>query len=174
MKTAKSTIKRKFEIELAQNVIADIGTYYLKTWTKKELDKYKTTPVVIPIGNHGFLIGTHKITGIHPTCWLVEQQDGKAVHHFISKINAIVYCVNTVMGRYMPAHSLLELDTKIGRLDMDILRYEHIIGSNKDAFKTTVALNRCINAKIERKALYNILKKTLNTAKYMNFGNKPL
>lgn len=174
MKTAKSTTRKKTEIELARNIIADLGTQYLKNWTENELKKYKTTPVVIPIGTHGFLIGRLKITGIHARCWEVVQFDGKIMHHFVSKINAIVYCVNIVKQQYMAAQNLLDLDTKIGQLDLDILQYEHILSKTKDAFKSSVMLNRCINAKIERTALYNILKKTLNTAKYLNFGNKPL
>ena len=128
--------------------------------------------MVIPSGNHGFLVGRYKITGINQHCWEVEQMDGKIIHNFISKINAILYCVNTMKGKYNIAQDILCLDSKIGNLELDIIGYEHTLKSagRKDAFKYTIALNRCIDAKLKKRALTEILKKTLNSAKYMNFG----
>ncbi|CAB4133337.1 hypothetical protein UFOVP257_142 [uncultured Caudovirales phage] len=172
MTTDQSTTKRKLELELAQNLVADLGIIYLKNWTEKELKSYRTTPVVIPLGTHGFLVGRYKLTGIHQHCWKVEQIDGRIVHNFVSKINAILYCVNTMKGKYSMAQSILDLDCKIGNLELDIIGYEHTLKSvgKKDAFKYTIALNRCIDAKLKKRALLEILKKTLNSAKYMNFG----
>ena len=54
------------------------------------------------------------------------------------------------------------------------MQYEYVLSLKQDAFKSAVVLNRCIDAKMQRRALINILKKSLNSAKYLNFGNQPL
>lgn len=172
MKTEKSSTKKEFK--KAQDTFADIGAQYLKDWTQKQLKQYQNAPVIIPVGTHGFFIGYYRVTGIHQHCWKVEQQDGRFIHEFTSKLAAFIYCVNNIKHRFAEAQKLLDLDAKIGRLDLDIANYEYTIAQKQDAFKVGVVLNRCIDAKMQRRALMNILKKSLNSAKYLNFGNQPL
>lgn len=175
MKTDQSTIKRKLNLELAQDIITDLGVTYLKKWTETELKLYRTTPIVIPTGDYGFLVGTYRITGINSHCWQVNQIDGKFIHNFMSKTNAVLYCIFIMKSKYIMAQDLLNLDRKIGNLEADIASYGYFLGKKtKDDFKYTVMLNRYVDAKMKKKALNNILKKTVNAAKYMNFGNKPL
>ena len=69
---------------------------------------------------------------------------------------------------------ILELDRQLGNLDNDILFYKHTIKSTKNGFKNAIALNRYIDATLQRRAVLNILKKTLISAKYLNFGKLPL
>lgn len=174
MKKAKFTTKRRSDLALAQDIFADLGTKYIKHWTEKELKQFRTQPVVIPVGAHGFFLGQFRITGVHPACWAVEKIDGRHIHDFTSKSAAITYCISEVKQRYEEAQTLLDLDTQLGRLDLDIINYEHTLSTTQDLVKSAVVLNRCIDAKIQRRQLLNILKKTLNSAKYLNFGNKPL
>jgi hypothetical protein len=172
MKTAKSNIKNEFK--RAQNTFADVGTTYLKDWTQKQLTQYKNTPVIIPAGDHGFFVGTYHVIGIDKDRWQVEQQDGRYIHEFTSRLAAIVYCVNSIKQQHTEAQKLLDLDAKIGRLEMNIMHYEYTLAQHQDSVKHGVVLNRCIDAKMQRRALINILKKSLNSAKYLNFGNQPL
>lgn len=174
MKKAKSTTKRKSELELAQNIFADYGTKYIKNWTEQELKQFRTQPVVIPVGDHGFFVGQFRINGVHSTCWTVEKFNGEHVHDFTSKSSAIIYCITEVRQKYEAAQTLLDLDTKLGRLDLDITQYEYTLSKTQDLVKSTVVLNRCIDAKIQRRQILNNLKKTLNSAKYLNFGKQPL
>ena len=174
MKTAKSTTGKRSDLARAQAVFADVGTKHLKKWTEQELKRFRAQPVVIPVGTHGFFIGHFRITGIHTNCWRVAQIEGKQVHDFVSKLSSVVYCVLEVKQQYESARLLLDLDTKIGRLDADIMHYEHTLSKHTDAIKNAAVLNRCIDAKMQRRALINILKKSLNSAKYLNFGNQPL
>ena len=172
MKTEKLSTKKEFK--KAQNTFADLGTQYLTTWTQEQLKQYKSTPVIIPAGDHGFFIGPYCVNKIHNTCWRVVQHDGRFIHEFTSKITAIIYCVNNIKQQYVDAQHVLDLDAKIGRLETDITHYEHTIQLNQDTVKSAVVLNRCIDAKMQRRALIGILKKTLNSAKYLNFGKQPL
>jgi len=172
-KMVKSTTNKKFEFSKAQELFATISTKYIKEWTDKQLKNYINEPVVIPIGNYGFLIGPYRVQGKHVTCWCVEQQDGKHLHDFVSKTNAILYCIK-LMKNSSTAAELLELDRQIGKLDRDIDFYEHTLKITKNKFKIETAQNRCINAKMQRQSVYNTLKKTLILAKYLKFGNTPL
>ena len=174
MKKAKSTTKRKYELELAQNAFADFGIKYIKNWTEQELKQFRTQPVVIPVGDHGFFVGGFRITGVHTDCWTVEKIDGHHIHNFTSKSAAIIYCISEVREKYEAAQTLLDLDTKLGRLDLDIVHYENTLTKTQDLVRSAAVLNRCIDAKIQRRSLLNILKKTLNSAKYLNFGKQPL
>ena len=76
--------------------------------------------------------------------------------------------------QYTQANHLLELDYKVGRLELDIKHYEWTLKASskrKDMLKYDIVLNRCINAKMQRRELIDILKKTLISAKYLNFRN---
>ena len=170
---AKFTTNKKNELDQAQELFATVGTKYIKEWTDKQLKIYVNEPVVIPVGSYGFLIGPYRIQGKNSTCWRVEQQDGRVLHDFVSKTNAILYCIK-LMKNYAAAAELLELDRQLGRLDRDIEFYQHTIKNTKNDFRIETALNRCTDARMQRRAVLNILKKTLISAKYLKFGNTPL
>ena len=170
---AKSTTNRKLEFSQAQELFATASTKYIKEWTDKQLKTYVNEPVVIPVGSYGFLVGPYRIQGKTSTCWRVEQQDGRVLHDFVSKSYAILYCVQ-LMKNYPAATELLELDRQLGRLDRDIEFYQYTIKNAKNDFRVETALNRCTDARMQRRAVLNILKKTLISAKYLKFGNTPL
>jgi hypothetical protein len=172
-KMAKSTTNRKLEFSQAQELFATASTKYIKEWTDKQLKTYVNEPVVIPVGSYGFLVGPYRIQGKTSTCWRVEQQDGRVLHDFVSKSHAILYCVK-LMKNYAAATELLELDRQLGRLDRDIEFYQYTIKNAKNDFRVETALNRCTDARMQRRAVLNILKKTLISAKYLKFGNTPL
>jgi hypothetical protein len=161
------------EFSQAQELFATASTKYIKEWTDKQLKTYVNEPVVIPVGSYGFLVGPYRIQGKTSTCWRVEQQDGRILHDFVSKSYAILYCVQ-LMKNYPAATELLELDRQLGRLDRDIEFYQYTIKNAKNNFRVETALNRCTDARMQRQAVLNILKKTLISAKYLKFGNTPL
>ena len=173
-KMGKSTTGKKADFIKAQNAFVDFSTTYLKEWTKQELKKYRNEPVVIPINDHGFFVGDFRITGVHSACWAVEKIDGRHIHDFTSKASAVIYCVSEVRQKYESAQTLLDLDTNLGRLDLNIVQYEYTLSKTQDLVKSTAVLNRYIDAKLQRRAVLNILKKTLISAKYLNFGKLPL
>lgn len=164
---AKLFTKKQLK-ELKQ--VSTLGTQYLFTWTKTELKNYHDKPVVIPNGRYGFSVGKFAINGISKDCWQVTNTANKFVNNFADKKTAIVYCLYEVSKRYNFAQEILILDDKLSRLDDDIQNYQYIMTSNTNKFKKDIVLNRYIEAKLQRKYYNNILKKTLNLAKYMNFG----
>lgn len=173
MKMAKSTTNKKLEFSQAQEIFATYSTKYIKEWADKQLKTYVHEPVVIPVGSYGFLVGPYRIQGKHAACWRVEQQDGRVLHEFVSKSHAILYCLKS-MTNLAAAAELLELDRQLGKLDRDIEFYEYTIKNTKNDFKVETALNRCADARMQRRSVSNILKKTLISAKYLKFGNTPL
>ena len=173
MKMAKSTTNKKSEFSQAQELFAAVSTKYIKEWTDKQLKNFVNEPVVIPVGSYGFLVGPYRVQGTSNTCWRVEQSDGRLLHEFVSKSNAILYCIKS-MTNLAAAAELLELDRQLGKLDRDIQFYEYTIKNAKNEFKIETALNRCADARMQRRSVSNILKKTLISAKYLKFGNTPL
>ena len=168
------TTEKKSNFEAARTAFTEFGLNYIQSWTKQELTKYRSEPVVIPVGDYRFFVGPFQIEGIHQQCWAVSQIDDKHIHDFVDKITAILYCLHETRGQFWKASELLELDKKIGKLSLDIIHYENTIQSQtkkQDNFKKNVALNRLSDARIQRKDSIEILKKTLISAKYFNFRN---
>ena len=166
------TTQRKFEFDNARVAFTNFGLNYIQSWTKQELAKYRSQPVVIPVGDYRFFVGKFQIIGIHAQCWSVSQFDDRHVHDFMDKITAILYCLYETRGQFSPAVSLLELDKKVGKLSSDIVHYEKTLNTKRlDTFKKDVAFNRLLDAKMQRKDHVEILKKTLISAKYFNFRN---
>lgn len=172
-KMEKFTTEKKSDFARAQDTFADFSTRYIKNWTDQALKKYVKEPVVIPIGDYGFFVGPYQIKGRAKNCWTVNQSDGKHIHDFVSKSNAILYCLKVIKNK-SDYTDILELDRRLGNLDNDIAFYQFTIKNTKNGFKNTVALNRYIDATLQRRAVLNILKKTLISAKYLNFGKLPL
>ena len=169
----KSITGKKTDFEQAQNAFTDFGIKYIKSWTQQELKKFINEPVVIPNGNRGFFVGPYIITGHTKNCWRVIQRDGRHLHDFVAKSHAILYCLKSIKNK-SDYNEVLELDRQLGKLDNDIAFYKHTINTTKNQFQSNIALNRYIDATLQRRAVLNILKKTLISAKYLKFGNTPL
>ena len=164
----KSTTKRRSDFEKAQEAFVDFSTVYLKNWTEKQLKTYITEPVVIPIGDYGFFVGPYRISGVSKNCWAVKQIDGRHIHDFVSKANAIVYCLRAMKNR-SECRDILELDRQLGKLDNDIVFYKYTMENTKNKLKNEIVLNRYIDAKLQRRTVLESLKKTIILAKYLNF-----
>lgn len=169
---AKSHSRKKFS-KIEQKAVNQAANYVID-WTKKELKKFITKPVVIQIGDYGFNVGKYNITGTSKRCWSVQNNDGFHIHNFLSKTNAILFCLCETTNSFIAAKELLDIDSKIGRLENDLAQYRYHLSTSKDKFKTELYLNRYLDASYQYKAHSDILKKTLKLAKYTKFGNQTL
>jgi len=169
----KAKLHSRKKLSKKENRLVDHAANYIINWTKKELRKFVNQPVVIQIGDYGFCVGKYTITGKSKKSWAVHNND-QFIHDFTSKTNAILYCLCETTNSYSSAKELLDLDSKIGRLENDLEQYKHCLTTTKDKFKIELFLNRYLDAKYQYKAQNDILKKTLKSAKYLKFGNTPL
>lgn len=170
----KDKLLTKQELKKAEEIFSSFGTKFILNWTQAELKKYRSKPVVIPAGNYGFFVGNFIIKGETKDSWKVEQFDNKLIHRFMSKQNAILYCLLDTTQRYNLANELLQLDEKLGNLHNNIVLYEQNMRRTKDKLKHAVLLSRYVDVKTQYKFYNKFLKKTLNSAKYLKFGNTPL
>ena len=85
-KVALSTKEEK----VLTDIVLTLGVTYLKRFTKKELNKFKNKPVIIPSGDYRFFVGPYVVNGLQKDCWQVKL-DGRLIHNFLSKINAFLY-----------------------------------------------------------------------------------
>ena len=154
-KVALSTKEEK----VLTDIVLTLGVTYLKRFTKKELNKFKNKPVIIPSGDYRFFVGPYVVNGLQKDCWQVTL-DGRLIHNFLSKINAFLYCV--------------EWDNKLGNLTSDILYYEKHIKLATDCGdidRKEIIVNRYIDARLQQTYAQDKLQKTINSAKYNNFRN---
>ncbi len=169
----KAKLHSRKKLSQKENQLVDHAANYIINWTKKELKKFIDRPVVIQIGDYGFCVGKYTITGKSKKVWTVHSNN-QLIHDFTSKTNAILYCLCETTYSYNSAQELLDLDSKIGRLEKDLEQYKHYLATTKDKFKIDLYLNRYLDTKYQYKAQYDILKKTLKSAKYSKFGNQTL
>lgn len=170
MKKAKSSTKKE---KVLADIALSLGIAYLKRFTTKEINKYKNQPVVIPSGDYRFFVGPYVVQGLNKDCWQVTL-DGKYIHNFLSKLNAILYCLSRIKDKYAQSTDILKWDNRVGNLTADCQRYEKHIklaGERGDKERKEILLNRYIEARIQQKDALSNLKKTINSAKYNNFRN---
>ena len=168
----KARLSTKQEKALA-DVVLNLGVAYIKRFTNNELNKFKNKPVVIPLGDYRFFVGPYEIKGIHKDCWEVTR-DRQLVHCFLSRLNAILYCLSCIKDLYTQSRNILEYDTKLGNLNSDLQHYTkniRVAQDRKDSERKEILLNRYIDAKLRQKKAVANLRKTINSAKYINFGN---
>lgn len=172
-----SRTKKESRLNKTRNFFVNFGINYIKNWTKQELEQFKTQPVIIPCGTHGFLIGKYTINKIHDSCWRVTEFDDEHYKDFCVKQSAVVYCYYLIVGRYKQAAELLDTNIKLGREESNILFFKRSIkksNQKKDHKKSEIMLNRYIDSKLKRDTYMKLLKKTLSRAKYINFGNQTI
>jgi hypothetical protein len=173
-----SISEKKHRLEHAQKTFSQFGVMYIAQWTKKELKNFTDKPIVIPNGNHGFFIGMYKVSRIHETCWQVTcSYDDRLVLSFMNKTAAVLYCLLNVTKKYSLANDLLQADSNLGRVDMDLQIYKKSLKYarySNDKVRLEVIRNRIGNAKMQYDSYSKILEKTINLAKYVNLGNTTL
>ena len=79
----------------------------------------------------------------------------------------------TVKRGHIP-EDLLKYDRIVGNLNSDLVYYNRALDSakkKKDKEKYEFLLNRYIDAKMQRDGALTNLKKTIKSAKYLNFRN---
>ena len=170
MKKAKSSTKKE---KVLADIALSLGIAYLKRFTTKEINKYKNQPVVIQSGDYRFFVGPFVVEGLGKDCWKVTL-DGRYIHNFLSKLNAILYCLSYVKDKYAQSNNILNWDNQVGNLTADCQRYEkHIKLATQrgDKQRKEILLNRYIEARLQQKEALANLKKTINSAKYNNFRN---
>ena len=170
MKKAKSSTKKE---KVLADIALSLGIAYLKRFTTKEINKYKNQPVVIQSGDYRFFIGPFVVEGLGKDCWEVTL-DGKYIHNFLSKLNAMLYCLSCIKDKYQQSRDILSWDNQVGNLTADCQRYEkHIKLATQrgDKQRKEILLNRYIEARLQQKDALANLKKTIKSAKYNNFRN---
>ena len=172
----KTALFTKKEQRIVSEIALDLGITYLKRWTKKELVKFRRQPVVIPAGDYRFFVGPYTVEGLNENCWRVIDDD-KFVHDFVSKLNALLYCLSSMKFTVKRGHipeDLLKYDRIVGNLNSDLVYYNRGLDTakkKKDKEKYEFLLNRYIDAKMQRDGALSNLKKTIKSAKYLNFRN---
>jgi|AntAceMinimDraft_11_1070367.scaffolds.fasta_scaffold00858_9 hypothetical protein len=169
----KARLSTKQEKALLTDIVLNMGVAYIKRFTNKELNKFKNKPVVIPVGNYRFFIGPYEVKGIHKDCWEVTR-DGQYIHNFLSKLNAMLYCIGCTRDQYQQSCEIKKWDSRLGNLTTDLVYYARHIKIEQgrgDIDKKEMFTNRYIDAKLQQEHAIINLQKTINSAKYNNFRN---
>ena len=150
-----------------------LGVAYLKQFTDKQLNAFRNEPVVIPSGKYRFFVGPYIVKGLEKSSWQVSY-DGTTIHVFLSKVNALLFCLTDIRNNYQTSRDIIKWDSKLSNLLADLQHYEKNINTatkQGNTEKKEILLNRYIDAKLQQKYATSNLRKTINSAKYNNFRN---
>mgnify|MGYP000235842570 CR=1 FL=1 len=148
----KAALSTKNEKEL-RDIVLNLGVAYIKRFTNNQLNTFRNKPVVIPLGDYRFFVGPYEIKGIHKDCWEVTR-DRQLVHCFLSRLNAILYCLSCIKDLYTQSRNILEYDTKLGNLNSDLQHYTkniRVAQDRKDSERKEILLNSQIEEENNRK-----------------------
>ena len=157
------------EVETA----AKITTEYLKDWTVKEsrsIALKENSPICIPSGNKGFLVGRYHMQEITAECFRVVDHNQEFVYDFGHRLSAIFYCYCSHINRINLARCIIESDQRVVKLKQDKDFYANTIkvsAKKQDFFRLDVANMRHAQAQEQLKFAIEELQKTINTAKYL-------
>jgi hypothetical protein len=180
MKTGTSITEKRYNKvakDLVKDLSIDLATTYIKRWTQQQLNKYAKQPVVIPINNHGFLVGHYKIQKSKESLlWSVQHHNGDVVKNFNNKQSAIYYCLCDIKRYYNLARDISNNDTLVYRAQSNMLCTIKTIDrarKKKDYFKVDVLNNKLIEHQLQFDTAKSLLEKSLRLAKYYKIWDEP-
>jgi hypothetical protein len=148
------------------------AVWYVDQWTKKELlamvANKSTSPLCIPVGKSGYLIGKYKIKPVN-NFWVAQDIFNNTKHVFSSKIVAVIYTLCDHQGHHKIANEILTYDTEIIKILEDLTIYTHLKKSAKVKHDTWRVDHYSI---METSAMFKLedvkkqLEKSLHLAKY--------
>lgn len=169
----KSIIANKSTIE--QAVRAEVRR--VRTWTRKELqallDKTnadRQKPIIVPLGNAGFLIGNYAIRRNHDSWSMIYRYNDRELE-FTDQESALLYAVLQQIGRGEVADQLLVHDQNITRLTQETqrfrLRYQQA-SQRRNTHQQDLYSCRYNHTQMQLQHHRQLLAKTLKMAKYYN------
>jgi hypothetical protein len=151
---------------------------HVKSWTREELKKLLNTPrsrqdlpLIIQIGNHGYIIGNYAIKQVHDRWHMIYNYSDDTLV-FANKHAAIFYAVCNQIGRTAMADEIKNCDEDINRLIVEVdrlkLRLQQAI-KRKNSMNIDLYRSRYEQALAQLKTRQFRLEKTLKSAKYINY-----
>lgn len=164
----KSNTISSLDIEKAVEQAVDS----IKSFTQKELVKLLSNnkndfPVVIPVVDRGYIIGTNLVKN-YKTTWCVA-----SIHNldheitFVNKFAAIFYALADYRRNYQLAEDIARQDIEIARLVAKIEFYKLKQRSRLDAVRRRTYSDRLGEYELKLKHKQFLLAKSLKTAKYI-------
>lgn len=167
MKDESSTIDKKLVKKAVDNAVNQV-----KTFTKKELlqliksSKKREVPLIIPVGNLGFIVGDYAIKSHRSYWYLVFMYNIDKELIFSNKQSAIFYAICSTKKNYNLANSILVYDNEVSRLQQEITTYQLRSKKQKANKTAAIALSKVVELQRLLSNKQKLLTKTLKMAKY--------
>jgi hypothetical protein len=162
----ESNIKNKQVLEQAVNeAVASV-----RQFTKKEIARLlqdpKKQPLIIPVTDTGFIIGSYAIKQ-YKDLWyvaLIYNLDDEVV--FQNRFAAIFYALSLKHKNYRLAQELVQYDLDIDRISEKVNRYKHLLKRKPSQQAHAVYASRLQEFEHQLRHKQILLTKSLKMAKY--------
>lgn len=144
----------------------------VKTFTQKELVKLLSSnktefPVLIPVADRGYIIGTNLVKN-YKNIWCVASiHDLDQELIFEQKLAAIFYALADFKRNYQLAQEIARYDIEIARLNKKIALYKQKKQQRQDSVKRLSYSDRLTECEYKLAHKKFLLAKTLKMAKYI-------
>ena len=171
----------KFDPELHSDMqmideFTSIAAEYVKQWAKKkasDLSSQDRRPLIFPLPN-GYRVG--KLSMINAGGqWLIKDCYNETRQVLNFRRSALVYCVYEHLGDFLKSREIKLLDDQVTKLEIDLIHYTNSLAKalkDKNASKVTILDARIAEAKLWYNQRKDLLKKSLNSAKYLKVWDK--
>lgn len=153
------------------SVVADIGKFTveeLKKIIELNQQNIKKDPLIVPLGQHRYLIGNHAVKKTSTGYALMHRYNDQELC-FSSLQNVFIYCVCQHKRQFKLAEKIQQMDKRIDDLTYDELIYTQKIKRVKDQFKKDYFNNRLSQIRLTIDSAKSTLAKVINHAKYSNY-----
>lgn len=156
---------------LAHN-LASAKFQTVSDWTKKEWDKLShdsSFPICLKLANGDYRVATFKAQRTDKA-WHVLNAWNEELAEVTSEAAAVVYCVLQHKGKYIEAQQLVDIDTKVTRLQQDRVLFSRRLSSayeKKDGWQIDLYTSRYKNTLAQLYSAQVELNKMLRETKYI-------
>ena len=146
----------------------------VRSWTLRELQsllsKNNKKLIIIPIGDHGYIVGNHALKIHKNECRVIYRYSDQELV-FSNGTIAMVYAITQFYKKYELAEEIHQRDQRLYNLSTEINFFTTKLAKakkQKNSFKTDIYASRLSQAQAQLMYNRGLLEKRLNLAKYIN------
>lgn len=163
----ESNIKNKQVLEQAVNEAVST----VKQFTKKEIARLlqdpKTQPLIIPVGDLGFIIGSYAIKQYKDLWYVALIYNLSDETAFQNRFAAIFYALSLQNKNYNLAQEIVRYDLDVDRIGQKVNRYRRLLKTKPSQQLQAVYSCRLQEFEHQLRHKQNLLTKSLKMAKYI-------
>lgn len=181
---AKSATAKKSKIKYRASqqeqdsigVAVDLAVRYVNQWKLDEIARMiqRKTPVCIPVGDRGYVVGHQAIIPSHDGTWDLHGYSRGKINTFSTRAAAVAYSMCDQSGKIKISQEIMESDRLVRKYQENLARSRHRLAqarARNDIWRMDLFTTMIQESQLYLTDAQDQLQKNLKQTKYMiNFG----